>query len=241
MIKAVIIDDEKDARIGLKALLTEFCSDVKVIAEAATAIEGIKCINTFKPQLVFLDIQMPGGTGFDLLESIPEKNFKIIFTTAYDKHALKAIKNNPVDYLLKPIDPDELTEAVERYKNLFIEKLPPENNNSRKKPKVRLSASNNILLVDVDDIVNIEADGRYSKVYLLNGSTHMITKNIGEFEEELESYDTFFRIHRSSLINLKHVKQIIRKDGGYVELSNGKQIEISKRKKTEFFQKINIT
>ncbi|MFZ5552808.1 MAG: LytR/AlgR family response regulator transcription factor [Bacteroidota bacterium] len=237
---AIIIDDEKDARTGLRSLLNEYCPEVHIVAEASSAIEGIKLIRQYSPELVFLDIQMPGGTGFDMLDAIPEKKFKVIFTTAYDKHALKAIKNNPVDYLLKPIDPDELMEAIGRYIRFFSNEDSPAIAEPEKKPKVRIAANNNIILANADDIVHIEADGRYSKIFLITGLAYFVTKNLGELEEELETYGHFFRLNRSALINLHHVKQIIRKDGGYAELINSKQIEISRRKKAEFLLKINI-
>ena len=236
MIKAIIVDDEKDAVTGLNALIKEFCSDIDIIGKAHSVVEASEVINKKNPDLVFLDVEMPGGSGFELLELFPEKRFKVIFTTAYDKHAVKAIKVSPVDYLIKPIDPDLLIEAIERYKKQKEEssiRLKTLNN------KIRIATASNIILSDVADIVNIEADGRYAKVFFANGTNSFISKNIGEFEKELEPYKLFFRIHRSNLINVKHVKQIIRQDGGYVQLSNNQKIEISQRKKAEFFEFIN--
>jgi two-component system LytT family response regulator len=228
MIKVLIIDDEEDARIGLKALIQSCGKEIEIVGEGASAIEAIKLINKHSPDLVFLDIQMPGGTGFDLLDSIPEKNFKIIFTTAYDQHALKAIRENPVDYLLKPIDQDELCEAIERYKKQV-------SGTKGSIDKIRLVVDTNILFLDPNDIISVEADGRYSRVFLINGESHYITKNLGEFEKDWKAYPMLYRIHRSYLINLNHIHKIIREDGGYVELSNHRRVEISRQKKNEFF------
>ncbi|MFL5765191.1 MAG: LytR/AlgR family response regulator transcription factor [Bacteroidia bacterium] len=238
MIKALIVDDERDAVTGLKAMLFAFCPEVEVIGDANSVAEAKELIKRKEPKLIFLDIEMPGANGFELLESFPEKSFKVIFTTAYDKHAVKAIRVSPVDYLIKPIDPDLLIEALERYKKQKQESNPrsPALNN-----KIRIATASNIILVDVADIVNIEADGRYAKVFFSNGSNSFISKNIGEFEKELLPYNIFFRVHRSSLINVKHIKQIIRQDGGYIQLSNDRKVEISQRKKAEFFEFINKT
>lgn len=236
MIKALIIDDEKDAVTGLKALVSEFCADIEITGSANSVNEARELIRKKEPDLVFLDIEMPGANGFELLEAFPENRFKVIFTTAYDKHALKAIKVRPVDYLIKPIDPDLLIEAIERYKKQKLESI---SRTTALNNKIKIATSGNIILADVSDIVNIEADGRYAKVFFANGTNSFISKNIGEFEKELEPYKLFFRIHRSNLINVKHVKQIIRQDGGYVQLSNEQKIEISQRKKAEFFEFIN--
>lgn len=236
MIKTLIIDDEQDAVTGLKALVYEFCSDIEVTGSANSVKEAKQLIIQKDPDLVFLDIEMPGANGFDLLAAFPEKRFKVIFTTAYDKHALKAIKVSPVDYLIKPIDPDLLIEAIERYKKQMQESVA---RTATLNSKIKIATSGNIILADVTDIVNIEADGRYAKVFFVNGTSSFISKNIGEFEKELAPYKLFFRVHRSNLVNIKHVKQIIRQDGGYVQLSNGQKIEISQRKKAEFFEFIN--
>lgn len=236
MIKAIIVDDEKDAITGLNALIKEFCSDVEVIGKAYSVTEASSLITKQNPDLVFLDVEMPGGTGFELLELFPENKFKVIFTTAYDKHAVKAIKVSPVDYLIKPIDPDLLIEAIERYKKQKQESIVRSESLNN---KIRIATTSNIILADVADIVNIEADGRYTKIFFTNGTNSFISKNIGEFEKELEPYKLFFRIHRSNLINVKHVKQIIRQGGGYVQLSNDQKIEISQRKKADFFEFLN--
>lgn len=236
MIRALIVDDEKDAVKGLTELIKAFCNNIEIIGTANSLKEAKIIIDKQKPDLVFLDVEMPGGTGFELLEAYPEKQFKVIFTTAYDKHALQAIKVSPVDYLIKPIDPDLLLESIERYTKQKQENGIPLSALSN---KIRIATASNIILADVNDIVNIEADGRYAKIFFANGTNSFISKNIGEFEKELEPYKLFFRIHRSNLINMKHVKQIIRQDGGYVQLSNDQKVEISQRKKAEFFEFIN--
>lgn len=231
MIKAIIVDDEQDARIVLRKMIELYCDDIVIAGEAGSAVEALKQINLQAPDIVFLDIEMAGGTGFDLLELVPDKSFETVFITAYGDYALKAIKSQPVDYLLKPIDPDELISAIEKCRQKIQKEIkPPE--------KIKLATEKQIVLLEPNEIIYIQADGRYSRVYLLNGKSYYLTKNIGEFEDELHSFSVFFRIHRSYLINLSHIMEVIREDSGYVLLRNNEKIEISRRKKSEFLQLI---
>ncbi|MBC7863577.1 MAG: response regulator [Bacteroidia bacterium] len=232
MINAVIIDDEQAARTALQTIIKEYCKDVHIAGTAASAIEGLKLIQQQSPDLVFLDIEMPMGSGFDLLELSMERNYKVVFTTAHQQYALKAIKNSAADYLLKPIDIDELIETVEKIKKILDKE---KEQNSKTNYKLKLSGQKETILVSPLEVVYVEADGRYSTVHLLSGEKHVVSRNIGEFEEELTSHG-FFRVHKSYLVNCKHVAKINSADGGFVEMNNKTEIEISKRKKAEFLK-----
>lgn len=233
MIKAVIIDDEVPAIVSLEALLKVVSPDVIILGKATSCVDGLKLINEKNPDLVFLDISMPGGTGFDLLELADQSKFEVIFTTAHEKHALQAIKTRPFDYLLKPIDPDELSKSINQLKE-HIDQRNSISPNEIPASKIRLSSAKEIVMVEPDQILYLEADGRYTKVYLLNGQSKLVTKNIGDFERELQCLNVFYRIHRSFLINTQKIARLIREDSGYLEMLNGKKVEISPNKRRDF-------
>jgi two-component system, LytTR family, response regulator len=227
MIRAVIIDDEQSARAALQTIINEYCEGVNITGSAASAIEGLKLIQQESPDLVFLDVEMPMGSGFDLLEVSRERNFKVIFTTAHEQYALKAIKHNAFDYLLKPVDIDELLAAVKKVKLLITsEKERKEKNNY----KIKLSGQRETLLIPPDEVVYIEADRRYSTVHVLSGEKHVVSRNIGQFEEELQPHG-FSRIHKSYLVNLAHATGLKKEDGGYLEMQGKILLEISRHKK----------
>jgi two-component system LytT family response regulator len=228
MIRTLIIDDEAFARELLKQQLQEYCSGlVEVIGLAGSAIEGLKLINQLQPQLVFLDVEMPRGSGFDLLELAGERNFEVIFTTAYQEYALKALKSEARDYLLKPIDADELAAAVKKVQ-LYLDGKQVSGFTQRR--KIKLHGLRETLLVSVSDVLYLEADGRYSTVYLAGGRKHIVSRNIGEFEEELVPHH-FFRIHKSLLVNLEKVKQL-HHDHENIELEEGTILPVSKRRQS---------
>lgn len=228
MIKTLIIDDEAFARELLKQQLEEYCpGQIEVAGFAATAIEGLKLINQLQPQLVFLDVEMPMGNGFDLLELAGERNFEVIFTTAYQEYALKAIKHDARDYLLKPIDADELIAAV----NKVLSHLGNRHNGSYiQGQKLKLNGLRETQMIPVSDVLYLEADGRYSTVYLAGGIKQTVTRNIGEFEEELVPQH-FFRIHKSLLVNLEKVTRL-HQDHENVELEGGIILPVSKRRQS---------
>jgi two-component system LytT family response regulator len=234
MLKTLLIDDEKNALTALRKMLEQYCPDVAVIGEAQTAFEGIRLIRQLEPDLVFLDVEMPGGTGFDLLETMEKKTFAIIFTTAHEQYLLSALRSGATDYLLKPISLDELKNAVKRVL-ATKEKI----NTTKENLRVSISNSGGTSFVAAADIVCIEGDGRYSRFYLLDGSEHVVARNLGELEEEL-SKAKFFRVHKSWIVNCRHVLRISSTDGGFAILSNGKEIEISRRKKAEFMQLMQL-
>ena len=236
MIKAIIVDDEEDARISLSVLISTFCPDVQIVAEANSAIEGLKKLKVEKPDVVFLDVEMPGGTGFDLLEEMGHLKIPVIFTTAHKEYAIRAIKAAAFDYLLKPVDPDELCRAVRLLKENIADTgkvfFRPDIHN-----KIRFTDSKGVTLVNQDEIVYLKAEGRYTLIVLNTGIQHMVTRNLGEFESELNA-DNFFRVHKSFIVHMDQIKMITNKEGGFIELKNGLSIEIARRRKGELMEKI---
>jgi two-component system LytT family response regulator len=238
--KAIIIDDEEKGRKILQSLLGSYCKDVTVAATAGDADEAYTLILKHKPDVIFLDIEMPNGNGFSLLERFDEIPFHVIFTTAYDSYAIKAIKYHALDYLLKPIDIDELKLAVEKIKTLRQTRQ-PENRYfeflaSRKLEftgRIGLPIKEGVVFMPVSDIVWIESDGNYCTFHTMDSKKYVVSKNIGEYEELLPCHE-FFRAHKSHLINVKKVKKYIRTDGYYVEMEDGAMVEIARRKKDEF-------
>jgi len=231
-LSCILIDDEQDAIRLLERILVDFCQDkIEIYATTTNSVEGIKLIHKLHPDIVFLDIEMPGVSGFDLLEINPGINSKIVFVTAYDKHAIRAIKYKPDGYLLKPIDVNELITTIG---NLYLEKA---NHKAAllTQSKYSISAKDETILVDLSEILFIKAMGRYSDVWLShNRILKGICKNIGHFEKELEKRG-FVRCHKSYLVNTKHIIKLNKTDGGFIEISNGTSIEISRRKRNTLF------
>lgn len=246
MIKAIIIDDESDCRITLSELLNTTCKQVVLIGEASSVEEGIELIKEVKPDLVFLDVELRNNYGFSVLEAFPNANFEVIFTTAHEKYALKAIKMSCIEYLLKPIDPNELVIAVAKYekeKKLDINQKKFEilleniGNAGQTLNKIAVPTSDGFFFVNTADIIYFEGDGKYTNMFSNKGEKIMSSKNLGEFEELL-SDQNFFRCHKSWLINLNYIKRYVRGDGQVV-MSNDKLIDVSIRKKEEFLKFFN--
>lgn len=241
MLTAIVIDDEINGRIALKQKLHDYCPTVKVVAEAENGREGIEMIQKHQPQLVFLDIEMPEMDGFAMLANIADKKFHLVFTTAYDQYAIKAIKYAAFDYLLKPIDIDELVMTIERLAgqpsaDITSKKLETLGQNLLTKPllnKIAIPTSEGLLFFDISQIVRLEAQSNYTMIYFDDQSKLMASRTLKEFEDILPS-TTFFRIHNSHMINLHFIKKYIRGDGGQVEMKNGDSILVSRRKKEEF-------
>jgi two-component system LytT family response regulator len=240
MIKAVIIDDEKKSREALALLIERYCPNVNIVAQADGYISGMDVIKSNKPDLVFLDIQMPDGSGFKLLEDIGNINFEVIFTTAYDQYAIKAIKYSALDYLLKPILPDDLISAVEKAGkkqngddasaniNFLIENFKNQNTDFK---KIVLASIKGSYMVEVKNIIRCESDDYFTTFYLTNGEEVLVSKTIKAIEELLEDYN-FLRLHRSHLVNIIHIKSYNKRvDGGTVIMKDGTEIPISRRKK----------
>lgn len=248
MIKAIIVDDELGARESLSKMIEKNCKQLEVIAKADSMLAAFEVITNKQPDLVFLDIEMPNGNAFDLLEKFKEINFNIIFTTAYDHYAIKAIKFSAVDYILKPIDPEELVEAVKRFEKkqngepnvldkqfkTLLSNVRPEN----KLKKVGIPDGDGLIFINLSDIIRCESDGNYTFFILTNGKKIIASRTLGEYEQ-MFTEDNFFRIHRSHLINLQHVKKYIKGEGGYVIMADDSQVEVSRRNKNEFLEKLS--
>ena len=246
-LKALIVDDERKSRESLKVLINDYCQDVEVVGVASNVEEAVDLVDIHEPDIVFLDIQMNAETGFDLLKKVAPVNFEVVFTTAYSEYAIEAIKFSALDYLLKPIDIEELKQAIKKYKNkksgnLISKKI--ENlidnfkNNHSDSFKMALPTAEGLVFVNLSDIVYLEADGSYTKVFKKNGEVFMVTKNLKEYEGLL-SKKNFFRIHNSYLINLDEIERYVKGEGGYVVMKNGKNLDVSKRKKQAFLSRIN--
>jgi two-component system, LytTR family, response regulator len=245
MISAILIDDESKGRLALREKLSAYCPQIVVLAEATNGQEALMLIQHHQPQLIFLDIEMPRMNGFEMLNELPEKNFHIIFTTAYDQYAIKAIKYAAFDYLLKPIDIEELRTAVAKIDTRVISQtnkqveLLNQNMQQKKKQlsKLAIPTLEGLLFYAISDIIHLEANSNYTNIYLTNKIKITASKTLKEFEELLPD-DIFFRTHHSHLINLNYIKRYIKGDGGQIELQNGAFIDISRRKKEEFLKAI---
>jgi len=243
--KAIIIEDETQAISALKSELQLHCPNVIVIGEARTVKDGIEKIKTLQPDLVFLDIQLTDGQGFDILSAIEEHLFKVIFTTAYSQYAIKAIKYSALDYLLKPIDSEELVAAISKLqpsqKNeelARLEMLISNIKNPEKRKKIALQTSEGFSIYEVDTIVRCSAESNYTCIYFSNGKKVLFSKTLKEFEELLEGSD-FERIHHSHIINLNHLNSFVNKDGGYVIMNDKSTVPVSQRKKTQLMERLN--
>jgi two-component system LytT family response regulator len=242
MFKAVIVDDELDAIESVKLLLNENFSNITIAGTAQNVHDAQEIIALVKPDIVFLDIEMPDGTGFDVLEAIPDRKFKVIFITAYNQYAIKAFKYSAVDYILKPIDIDEFVNAVGRLEELNTSnpkaeekiKVLLENVNGKRPEKIALSTSESIEFVRISDIIQIEAEGSYSTLKFQDQTSLVVSKNLGEFESLLEDHP-FYIPHQSHLINLLHVKKVTRL-GNEIVMEDGSIAFLSRRKKNQFME-----
>lgn len=245
MIKAILIDDEKNCRETLSAMLQSYCPQVTILAQCKSVAEGIPAIHNLKPDILFLDVEMPNATGFDLLEQVGKIDFEVIFTTAHDHYALKAFKYSAMDYLLKPINGEDLVNALARFEkksnkddssmqlNLLLANL---KNLKTNVSKIALPTSDGLNLVDVQDIIRLEADGNYTS-FITGKGTHLVSKSLKEYDELL-SDNNFLRVHQSHLINLNYAKKYVRGDGGYVVMQDGTSVPVSVRKKHEVLEKL---
>ena len=238
MIKAVIIDDIQEAITVLTADLATYCSNIEIIGSANGVVSGAKLIKDLKPDLVFLDIQMPDGSGFDLLEILGDTDFKLIFTTASDEFAIKAFKFSAIDYLLKPIDPDDLISAVQKIENQVspTERLDLLKSNLEKPKKIALNTVDKIHIVDVEDIIRLESNINYTKFYFKDGNKLLVTKTLKEFDKLLSEHD-FIRIHQSHLVSTQEIKAFL-KQSGEVVLKDETRIPVSTRKKAVLMEMI---
>ncbi|MEI6749485.1 MAG: LytTR family DNA-binding domain-containing protein [Bacteroidota bacterium] len=243
MLRTVIIDDEAHARETLTKLVNIHCPQVKVVGEAGSVAEGLKIIRELHPQLLLLDIRMDDGTGFELLRLCESIDFKVIFFTAYEKYAVQAFHFAAVDFLLKPVNPEELTEAVKHAEILIQEHFTTQlqaleenlRTEIRQKKKIVLKTLENIYLVDIQNITFCESDGCYTYVHTLSGEKIMISKTLREFDDML-SESGFYRVHKSYLINLSHITRFEKQEGGYIILTKGEKIPVASRRRVELLE-----
>jgi two-component system LytT family response regulator len=249
MITAVIIDDENKARESLMDDLAVYCPEIQVVGEAGTIKSGIDIIVKSKPQLLFLDIEMTDGTGFDLLKGLARQqggidklNTHVIFTTAHDKYAIQAIKFSALDYLMKPIDPDELVAAIRKVKPIPVHSksdnmnaLLEHNIQSNRTKKIVLTTMDSVFIYPIDEIVRCESQRNYTLFYIKNEKDLLVSTTLGEYENLLTEYG-FFRSHHSHLINLKHLKKFVKTDGGYIVMNDGANVPLAQRKKEQFMK-----
>lgn len=242
MITALLIDDDSNLRNGMKSLLARYAPEIRIIGEADSVETGAKIVLQNPPQVVFLDIHLGDGSGFDLLEEVNQRgklNSQIVFITAHEQYAIKAFRFSALDFLLKPVDPDELQKVIEKLKqvidkndsvahiDLLLENIRKKVDNFK---RIALSNSDGIHLFEVSDIIRCESEDNYTKFYIKNSKPILISKTLKEYEELLTEHG-FERIHQSHLINLAYLKSYIKKDGGYVVMADNAHLPISQRKR----------
>ncbi|WP_027419773.1 LytR/AlgR family response regulator transcription factor [Crocinitomix catalasitica] len=239
MIKAVIIDDIAEARTVLKKDLNNYCQEIEVIGEAESVVSGAKLLKELKPDLLFLDIQMPDGSGFDLLDIVTDQNFKLIFTTASDQYAVKAFRFSAVDYLLKPIDPDELMAAVKRVssQNSPTDRIGLLKENLDQPKRLALNTLEKIHIVEISEVLRCESSVNYTTFYFVDGTKLLVTKTLKEFDNLLTDHG-FLRVHQSHLINTKFIKEFSKSSGDII-LKNGTKVPVSTRKKQVLMEMID--
>ena len=252
--RAIIIDDERNIREALEIMLGQNCPDIDLVGTAASASEGRELLKFHAVDIIFLDISMPGEDGFTFLTTIPKENYSIIFVTAYQEYALKALKASAIDYLLKPVNPIELKEAVskaiqfhalrknrEDVRKVYQESLDDlqEHMRSEDKPitKITVAEQFGFRVLKVDEIMYLEADSNYSIIHLSGLNKIVATRTLGDFEKVLDSPE-FFRIHKSIIININFLKGYSSYEGNFAELTDGTKLSISRRKMIEFREAI---
>lgn len=242
--KAIIIDDELRARQSLQLLLKEFCEQVEVVAMCENLPEGVKAIHKYKPEIVLLDIEMPGHSGLELLDFFDEKdiNFSIIFTTAYNEYAIQAFKLSAIDYLLKPISPDDLVNAIQRFEKQKRQQFKTlhENIHLEKFEKIAVPVGSNYNVLKLQDMVYIKGEGSYSEVFMKDKSKILVSRNLKNFEEILKADKRFSRIHKSYIVNFDEIISFSKTDGGWIDLSIGNAIPISHDKTHEVVERLNV-
>ncbi|HVY74413.1 MAG TPA: LytTR family DNA-binding domain-containing protein [Puia sp.] len=245
MVKAILIDDEQHCLETLGLLLARHCPDVEIIETCRTAEKGMNAIEKFKPDIVFLDIEMPVMNGFEMIERCGEINFEIIFTTSYDQYAIKAIKLSALDYLLKPIVPKELIAAVQKISRqpmasgerleLLLDRIKNKENTFS---KIAIPTATGFEMIPADQILYCEVDDNYTHITSKGRKAIMACRSLKEIEEQLKGFGYFVRVHNSFVINLNEVEKYNKGEGGYVVMSDGKTIDVSRTRKDFFLKKV---
>lgn len=243
MLRAVVVDGEPQMRTTLIKMLEMYCPEVVVVGQAQGVVSGTNLINEKNPDLVFLDIQMNDGTGFDLIYSLPAIHFKIIFVTAFDHYALQAFRCSAVDYLLKPVDPELLIDAVNRAGQMLKEHISLQmkaleanlQSENMQHKKMIVKTTENIHLLDVKNIISCESESSYTTIYTANGEKIVVAKTLHDYEEMLMDCG-FYRVHKSWLINIWQIRRFERHDGGSIVMTNDLKIPVASRKRDELLQ-----
>lgn len=247
MIKTIIIDDEADGRDSLVHAIQTYCQDLEIIRVCHSAPEGLEAIQQDDPDLVFLDIQMPHMSGFELLQQAGNIDCKVIFVTAHNQYAIKAIKFSALDYLLKPVDVDDLLQAVKRYrqqaettnKDQFHHLFSNLSLTSSQFEKLAVPSVDGIEFIPVQEIIFCQADGNYTKIHLRNRNSLLASRTLKDFEMLL-SEAGFYRVHHASLINLKHISKYVKGEGGYLILAEGHEVPVSRRRKEALLKRLSL-
>ncbi len=244
MLQAVLVDDSPESRENLRADLAAVCPQVEILGEADSVVNGAKLIRQVQPSLVFLDIQLGDGSGFDILEILGEIKFNLIFTTASDAYAVKAFRYSAIDYLLKPIDPEELKAAVEKVSGrghtpkeslgVLLEHI----RQPKPQRRITLHTLDKIHVVNINDIVRCEADVNYTRFFFSNGTALLVTKTLKEYEELLKEHQ-FLRVHQSHLVNSGYIREFVKADGGYLVMNDRSQVPVSTRKRHSVLEALN--
>ena len=245
MITAIIVDDEHHSCEALQILLKENCPDVSVAAICYSGEDALQKIQQFHPQLVFLDIEMPNMNGFQLLEQLPQINFDLIFTTSYDQYAIKAIKFSALDYLLKPVDREELKKAVDKVSKKINATIPQQleillqkiNQPAAPAQRIALPTMQGLELVPVNSIISCSANNNYTEFFLRDKKRMIVSRTLKETEEILEDH-SFLRVHHSYIINLNEIVRYIKGEGGYVVMTDGSKVDVSRSKKELLMKKL---
>ncbi|WP_034060914.1 LytR/AlgR family response regulator transcription factor [Lacinutrix jangbogonensis] len=244
MLKAVIVDDEPKAIQGLSWELTNFSDEIEIVKTFSIPEDALEYLSNTTPDCLFLDIQMPTMDGFQFLEELNQKDIAVIITTAYDEYAIKALKHEALDYLLKPVDSDDLQETILKIKKFRsrvinsdkIEDLLINFTNTKNKKKITINTDGKLLFINIEDILFVESDGNYSTIFLNDGQKVLVTKKLKEVNALLPEGD-FFRIHNSYVINLSKIKEFLKTDG-YVVMESNHKIPVARQRKSDFLEKL---
>ena len=252
MLKALLVDDEENNLENLDFMLSNDCEGVKVAGKVHNAEEARRWLRSNKADVVFLDIQMPGETGFDLLASLPSYDFKVIFVTAYDQYAIRALRSSAVDYLLKPLNVDELRTALSKVAGVrpgdsaylqnhaILDNLLQTLQGKSRQTKIALPQLGGIIFIEINDIVSLQADSNYTIIHMKDMQKIVITKTLKEFDDLLDPA-MFARIHKSYIVNLKHITEYSSNEGGIVKMSDGNQWSVSRRQMDTFLEKMKLS
>ncbi len=244
-LKAIIVEDEEASRETLANYLTKYCPDVSLVAQASSVKTGIEAINTHQPDVVFLDVEMPYGNGFDLLEELEEINFATVFVTAFSNYAIKALNISASYYILKPVDIDELIAAVEKikeekknntqsfYSKILVENLQTAN---KQEHKIVLPLLDGFEVIRVKDVIRIKANDNFSNFHLTDGSRKTICRTLKHYEELLSDFE-FLRVHKSHMVNLQYIKRYIKGKGGQLVMIDNSEVEVSQNKKKTLLER----